>query len=121
MKNAVPDPKTQRRLAFEARTVRAMMRIYCRDHHGGDSLCPDCQALLEYSEKRVSRCPHGIEKPNCKDCPIHCFREPQRSEIHAVMRYAGPRMLGKHPIMALHHLYVQWRRRKVQNKNNVNK
>lgn len=111
-----PDKKTQRRLEREARTVRAMIHLYCEDHHGGAPLCAECRELLEYAEKRVLHCPHGIDKPNCKDCLIHCYREPRRTQIHAVMRYAGPRMMRKHPLMALHHLYVQWRRKKTVRK-----
>ncbi len=106
------DEKTQRRLRREAETVEAMIRIYCRDKHGG-SLCEECAALRDYSVHRVSRCPHGLAKPNCKDCTIHCFREPNRTHIHEVMRYAGPRMLRRHPLMAIRHLWVQWKTKRA--------
>jgi hypothetical protein len=104
--------KAKRRLGKEARTVEAMVRIWCADRHGGTALCEECAALLEYTSTRVSRCPHGEHKPACKDCAIHCFREPQRGDMQQVMRYAGPRMAKKHPLMALQHLYVRWKAKK---------
>lgn len=108
------DKRAQRHLQREMRTTQAMLRIYCREVHGQAGLCPECEELLAYTEKRVMRCPHGVEKPNCRNCPIHCFREPQRTQIHAVMRYAGPRMLRHHPWMALRHLLKRWRRPKTK-------
>jgi predicted amidophosphoribosyltransferase len=94
------------RLQREIDTVRKMIVLYCRAHHApqdGD-LCPDCQALADYAAQRVARCPFGAEKPNCDKCPVHCYAPKQREEIRRVMRYAGPRMILHHPILAILHL-----------------
>ncbi|MGC8874195.1 MAG: nitrous oxide-stimulated promoter family protein [Chloroflexia bacterium] len=94
----------QGRLAREEKTVSAMIRLFCRTHHGAaEGLCAQCAALLAYARKRLARCPFGTAKPNCAKCPIHCYRPQERERIRALMRYAGPRMLLRHPVLALLH------------------
>ena len=88
----------------ERATVRAMIRIYCRDQHSGAPLCADCAALSAYADERLDKCPFGEEKPTCQTCPIHCYKPEKREQIKTVMRYAGPRMLWNHPVMAIRHL-----------------
>ncbi len=92
------------RLEREWRTVEAMIRIYCRDLHGSGTGCADCRELMEYAEQRLSRCPFQEEKPPCADCPIHCYQRKRREQIVAVMRHSGPRMLLRHPILAVKHM-----------------
>ncbi len=94
-----------RRLARERRTVLAMIRIYCRDHHQSCSeLCAECGALWNYCQCRLDKCPFGEEKPTCAKCSIHCYQPAPREQIKVVMRYAGPRMMWRHPILAIGHL-----------------
>ena len=92
-----------RRLTREWKTVSAMLQIYCRDHHGR-ALCPDCAELARYVSLRLDRCQFGPDKPTCARCPVHCYQPSRRDEIKAVMRYAGPRMLWRHPWLSLWHL-----------------
>ncbi len=92
------------RLERERRTVEAVVSLYCRGLHGsGHDLCRGCSELLEYAEQRLARCPYCEGKPACTECPIHCYRASSRAQIQAVMRYAGPRMLLRHPILAFFH------------------
>lgn len=94
-----------RRLRRECRTIQAMIAIYCRDQHGGGGgLCPGCSELLEYATVRLERCPFGEEKPTCVNCPVHCYQPERREQVRAVMRHAGPRMLLRHPLLAIFHL-----------------
>jgi hypothetical protein len=58
---------------------------------------------------RILKCPHKDLKPSCAKCQIHCFRPDMRERIRAVMRFAGPRMLLRHPILSLLH-YLDSRR-----------
>lgn len=100
---------TAPRLARELETIVAMLRIHCADHHdpaGRDAsgLCPECGALRDYAAKRLALCTYGADKPTCVNCPIHCYGKKQREEVRQVMRYAGPRMLWRHPWLALAHL-----------------
>lgn len=105
-----PVPRT---IALEKKTVQAMVEIYCAGHHGrGGVLCPDCQALLTYSHDRLDRCPYGEAKPTCKECPVHCYRPDPREAMRVVMRYAGPRMLWRHPLLATAHFWKEWTRKK---------
>lgn len=68
-------------------------------------LCTECSELHAYVMLRLDRCPFGETKPTCAACPIHCYKPDRRQQIRDVMRYAGPRMLWRHPIYALWHLW----------------
>jgi hypothetical protein len=93
------------RLARELRTIKAMLRIACRDRHGtADGLCADCSALADYAAKRLALCPYGADKPTCVNCRIHCYGPRQRAQVREMMRYAGPRMLLRHPVLAVMHV-----------------
>ena len=99
-----------RKIAREQRTIRSMVEIYCRAHHGTtDELCADSSELLDYALGRLERCPFGANKSTCADCPIHCYKPAMREKVQRVMRYAGPRMLSRHPILAVFHLIDGWR------------
>lgn len=92
------------RIDREKRTVGEMIAIYCRSRHGsGVALCPECSSLADYVDIRLDRCPYSFQKPACADCPIHCYQAGKRAMIKDVMRYSGPRMLYRHPILALFH------------------
>jgi len=85
--------------------VHAMLELFCRERHGSSgSLCEECQALLDYVEKRLAHCPFGVEKPTCQACTVHCYAPKMRERIREVMRTAGPKMPLHHPILALYHL-----------------
>ena len=97
------------RLARELKTIVVMLGIYCRDHHdaasrGDASLCADCASLHDYARDRLAGCTYGAEKPTCVNCQIHCYARRQREDMRTVMRYAGPRMLWRHPVLAVAHL-----------------
>jgi predicted amidophosphoribosyltransferase len=92
-------------LKREKQTIQAMATIYCRDHHGTDgTLCVECDELLAYAHARLEACPYGEDKPTCVKCPIHCYKPAMKERVRIVMRYAGPRMVTRHPVMALRHL-----------------
>jgi hypothetical protein len=89
----------------ERRTVEAMIRLYCQDQHEAeDALCAECETLWAYAQLRLDKCPLQEDKPTCARCPVHCYRPEMRERIRAVMRYAGPRMLYRHPVLAVQHL-----------------
>jgi hypothetical protein len=82
-----------------------MVGLYCRDHHAPlEGLCGDCASLLAYAEKRLRVCPFSEDKPVCNRCPVHCYAPALRQRVQAVMRYAGPRMLLRHPWLTVLHL-----------------
>jgi predicted amidophosphoribosyltransferase len=89
----------------ERRTVDVMVGIYCRGHHdSGVGMCPECAELREYAFARLDRCRFGEGKPTCANCRVHCYRPGQRERVRAVMRYSGPRMLLRHPVLAIAHV-----------------
>jgi hypothetical protein len=98
--------KTHPRLLRERQTLEQMIAIYCRDSHAPatGAICPDCQRLSDYSLARLRRCPFQENKPTCAKCTVHCYQPAMREQIRQVMRYAGPRMLLHHPILAVLHL-----------------
>jgi hypothetical protein len=98
------DRPTQPRLLRELATIEAMTQIYCADHHHATKPCQDCRALIDYAAKRLALCPYGDEKPVCAKCQIHCYGKTMREKVRDVMRYAGPRMIWRHPWLALMHL-----------------
>lgn len=107
----------------EKAMLAAMVQIYCRGHHIGchpfgrrpkgwhdrDRLCTECRNLLEYGNERLDRCPYASVKGPCAQCDIHCYKPEMRDRVRDVMRYAGPRMLSRHPILAVGHMIDGWR------------
>ena len=98
------DRPTQPRLLRELATIEAMTQIYCANHHHSSKPCGDCQALIDYAAKRLAVCPFSDEKPVCAKCQIHCYGKTMREKVRDVMRYAGPRMIWRHPWLALMHV-----------------
>lgn len=94
---------SDRRKQYELKVIATMVKMYCRAKHGG-SLCADCDALISYCEQRISHCPLGEAKSTCRLCTIHCYAPEYRQRVREVMRYAGPRMMLHHPLMAIRHL-----------------
>ena len=98
------DRPTHPRLLRELATLEAMTRLYCRDRHGGPAPCDECRALLQYAAKRLALCPFGSAKPVCAKCQVHCYGPAMRERVRVVMRVAGPKMMLRHPLLALGHL-----------------
>ncbi|CAH0533652.1 hypothetical protein VST7929_01523 [Vibrio stylophorae] len=101
-----PAERLSRRLAREHRTFVYMTQLYCHKHHQHPlgSLCDACASLMAYAAQKLDRCPYGDDKPTCVKCPIHCYKAKEREQSREIMRYSGPRMLVRHPILAILHL-----------------
>jgi hypothetical protein len=105
----------------EAKTIGFMIDIYCHDRHGHDrhghgrhgahdALCPECSELRDYALARLDKCPFQESKSTCANCAVHCYKPDMRQRVREVMRYSGPRMMWRHPILALVHLLIDGRR-----------
>ena len=91
--------------AREKKTVAVMIGMYCRARHSGSRQpCAECAELLEYALHRIEGCRFGLAKPACSKCRVHCYAAGRQERIRRVMRFAGPRMLLGHPLLALLHL-----------------
>jgi len=90
----------------ELRTIQVMIRMYCRRHHadGALRLCDACATLADYAEHRLDLCVFGDAKPTCANCTVHCYSAEKREQIRVVMKWAGPRMLFRYPVLAVFHL-----------------
>jgi len=98
----------------EDKTIAAMIQLYCRECHpaGTNELCPSCEELLAYAKSRLDKCPYTEDKPTCAKCPVHCYKPARRQQIQQVMRYAGPRMMRSHPLLAIRHLLKKFKKPK---------
>lgn len=105
---APPPSGLARRVLRERHTIQVMIRMYCRDRHGGEEPCAACAALDAYAMARLDRCPFLADKPTCAKCPVHCYAPQRREQVRAVMRHAGPRMAWRHPWLAVCHLVDGW-------------
>ena len=105
------------RFRREKKTIGTMIQVYCRDLHGGArDLCDECGDLQGYAFFRLDKCPFGADKPTCAKCVVHCYKPGMRERIKQVMRYSGPKMTLRHPILAIFHLidsYLYKPRRKA--------
>ena len=104
-----------RRILREQATIAAMVHIFCADRHPHlprcpRTLCDDCDRLLRYAQRRLDTCPFQEAKPACNHCEVHCYSRSMRQRVRAVMRYSGPRMMLRHPVLSLFHLVDSWRR-----------
>jgi hypothetical protein len=99
----------------EDKTITAMIHLYCCECHqtSPSELCHSCRDLLAYAKARLSKCPYADDKPTCAKCLVHCYKPERRQQIQQVMRYAGPRMLRSHPLLAIRHLLKNFKKPKA--------
>jgi len=89
----------------EKRTVGIMIKMFCdHNHDKKGSLCSKCDELTDFANDRINRCVFQEDKPVCSECQIHCYHHDMREKIKTVMRFAGPRMIYRHPIIGIRHL-----------------
>jgi hypothetical protein len=94
--------------------LQLMVAMHCRARHLSRTaaLCADCRNLLEYARGRLGACVFLARKgaggkPSCRLCPVHCYAPAEREAMRAIMRWAGPRMLLRHPQVAFRHLAAE--------------
>ena len=107
---------TEKKREQEKRTVGEMIALYCRKNHGGRVLCPECAELKKYAESRSDKCPFMENKTFCSNCRVHCYKPEMRQKIREVMRFSGPRMIFRHPIMAVSHVVLSKREKRRMEK-----
>ncbi len=107
--------KLHNKIVTEKNTVKVMIAMYCNKHHGtnGYELCMKCKELSSYSLQRLDTCTFGENKPPCKTCQVHCYRTSYRKLIVEIMKYSGPRMIIKHPLLAIAHFIRSRRKIKI--------
>ena len=93
------------RIDREKRVVGRMIELYCKKRLDLAEVSDEYKELEMYAYKRLDMCKFGDSKPNCKRCPIHCYKPEMREKIRAIMRWTGPRMIIYDPIAAIRHLF----------------
>ncbi|MDF7680134.1 nitrous oxide-stimulated promoter family protein [Enterobacteriaceae bacterium ESL0689] len=95
---------TGSRIKREKRTIQKMILLY--QHRSPDAIADaeHYQTLNDYADKRLDKCIFGEQKPACKQCPLHCYQPAKRDEMKQIMRWAGPRMIWRHPLLTVLHL-----------------
>lgn len=107
-------PRIAARRTREKLVVSQMIAISCAGHHPastrtetahcGEAVCPACSELDRFAVARTQRCRKMDTKTSCKECEHHCYSPRMQQQIREVMRYAGPRMLYRHPVSAIRHM-----------------
>jgi hypothetical protein len=92
------------RIRREKLTIGRMIALYAKRCPQAISPPEHYAALNAYAEKRLDKCVFGEDKPACKQCPVHCYQPAKREEMKQIMRWAGPRMLWRHPLLTVLHL-----------------
>ena len=104
------------RMQREAATIKVMVGIYCKHHHHlSVADCPECSTIQNYALDRLQYCPYQEGKTSCKNCPIHCYKPSMKDEVKRVMRFAGPRMALRHPILTIFHFIDDRRKEPILN------
>jgi len=105
MAEQINNKKENRRIRRERITVEKMIQIYCRKNHNSKKeLCYECRELLDYSNARLTYCPFKEDKPVCTNCTVHCYKPEMKERVRDVMRFSGPKMIFRHPYLAVMHL-----------------
>jgi predicted amidophosphoribosyltransferase len=94
-------------IELEKLTIWHMIIIYCRGHHHlAPGICGDCGSILRYANERIETCPYnGAPKPVCGLCRANCFTPDMYQRFALIMRYAGPRMVLRHPVLTIAHAW----------------
>lgn len=129
--------KIEKNKIYEKKIVKEMIYIYCRKHNNtfirrflfkkhigneffhnkdnGDYLCDDFTEVLEYVFDRIDNCKFIEEKTFCSNCKSCCYSPKMRNKIRDIMKFSGKRMLFRHPILTLKHLYFMIKGKKRRN------
>lgn len=113
-----------KRVKHDLRVLGDFIHLYCDAHHAGrvrraatsegaalsvygrrkPMLCIECDAHLDYAEKRRVYCPKD-PKPFCAHCDTHCYRPDEAEWQREMMRFSGPRSWRRgHALDGLRHM-----------------
>lgn len=99
---------------YDRDTLLGLFKIYCAHEHAdkaegieNDSLCPSCRVSLDYSLERTLTCKLKGSGQLCSSCPVHCFEPDQRENIRKIMRFSGPRLIWKSPLLAIRYVLLK--------------
>ena len=50
-------------------------------------------------KRQIERCPHSFYKTFCHQCPTTCYKSEDLEHIEPIMKYAGRKIMMKHPLI----------------------
>ncbi|MFR7871750.1 MAG: nitrous oxide-stimulated promoter family protein [Fenollaria timonensis] len=145
LKNKIPidkDKEAAKKL-FEKKIFLLMAAIYCEDMISGSKksiskykfeenidefilnrpklwkykINDTCYELIMKAFRHTERCPHSFYKTFCHQCPTTCYKLTDLEQIEPIMKYAGRKIILKHPIMGLKFVINLIRSKNLINKN----
>ena len=97
--------------------------VYCANRHTSDRaaviteepdfqslplhkylVCIECSDFLLYAFERRLRCPLE-EKPICKHCTVHCYKQGHRDKVREIMRFSGQHLIKRGRLDLLWHYF----------------
>lgn len=55
--------------------------------------------LIMKAFRHTDRCPHSFYKTFCHQCPTTCYKSEDLEHIEPIMKYAGRKIMIKHPLI----------------------
>lgn len=75
-------------------------------------LCPECLDLSKESAKHTNRCRHLAYK-TLPPLPDACYANRQEKRIRPIMRYSGPRIMTRHPVLGVQYMVLTARHARI--------
>lgn len=127
LKNKIPidkDKEAAKKL-FEKKIFLLMTAIYCEDMISGSKksiskykfeedidefilkrpklwkhkINDTYYELIMKAFRHAERCPHSFYKTFCHQCPTTCYKSEDLEHIEPIMKYAGRKIMMKHPLI----------------------
>lgn len=127
LKNKIPidkDKEAAKKL-FEKKIFLLMTAIYCEDMISGSKksiskykfeedidefilkrpklwkhkINDTYYELIMKAFRHAERCPHSFYKTFCHQCPTTCYKLTDLEQIEPIMKYAGRKIMMKHPLI----------------------
>lgn len=127
LKNKIPIDKDEEaaKKLFEKKIFLLMTAIYCEDMISGSKksiskykfeedidefilkrpklwkhkINDTYYELIMKAFRRTDRCPHSFYKTFCHQCPTTCYKSEDLENIEPIMKYAGRKIMMKHPLI----------------------
>lgn len=115
-KKPLTPEQVEKKREGEKRGIQEMIQRYCKGNHHkrarGTKLCESCQELCDYSHDRLTKCRRMAVKTFCSVCPTPCYRPDMQQRVMQVMRWNASRVIWRHPIRSLRHVWVMYKAKK---------
>lgn len=85
----------------EMKLMNRMVALYYKNKANDFTISE--KRMQSYAINRLASCRFGEEKTTCRKCPVHCYQEKYRLQMKKIMRYSGPKMLIRHPVLCMQH------------------